>query len=174
MKKVNTSGLHFSDLMEDGKYYVDKTMLIKDILDMDDRGIHLYVRPRRFGKSTNITMLDSFFNIKYRGNTWFDDLAISEHEEYDCYRNRFPVVYLNLKDIVPSKGRDFRYFLDRFKSVLAYSLNDFGYLLESEHVDAYEKDFLSSILYRNMDDIHIVDSIRILCNMLRKHHAVIP
>ena len=111
MKKVNTSGLHFSDLMEDGKYYVDKTLLIKDILDMDDRGIHLYVRPRRFGKSTNITMLDSFFNIKYRGNTWFDDLAISEHEEYDCYRNRFPVIYLNLKDIVPSKGRDFRYFL---------------------------------------------------------------
>ena len=38
MKKVNTSGLHFSDLMEDGKYYVDKTLLIKDILDMDDAG----------------------------------------------------------------------------------------------------------------------------------------
>ena len=64
MKKVSTSGLAFQDIRSDDRFYIDKSLLIKDILDTDDRGVYLYTRPRRFGKTVNITMLDAFFNIE--------------------------------------------------------------------------------------------------------------
>lgn len=69
MKQANTSGLPFQNLRGKDKFYVDKSLLIKDILDQDDCDIYLFTRPRRFGKTTNITMLDAFFNIEYKGNT---------------------------------------------------------------------------------------------------------
>ena len=53
-------------------------------------GVFLYTRPRRFGKTTNITMLDAFFNIDYSGNGWFDGLKIMDHPEYGSYMNAFP------------------------------------------------------------------------------------
>ena len=66
MKQVDTGGLSFQEIREDGKCYVDKSLLIKDLLETNDRGegVYLYTRPRRFGKTTNITMLDAFFNLK--------------------------------------------------------------------------------------------------------------
>ncbi len=79
MKQIDLSGLSFADLREKDKHYVDKTLLIGDLLDTDDSGVYLFVRPRRFGKTTNLTMLDAFFNIRYEGNTWFDGLEISKH-----------------------------------------------------------------------------------------------
>lgn len=48
------------------------------MLDADDGGVFLYTRPRRFGKTTNVTMLNAFFNIDYKGNDWFDGLDINE------------------------------------------------------------------------------------------------
>ena len=95
MRQASTSGLTFKDMRIRDKLYIDKTLLIKDILDQDDSGVFLYTRPRRFGKSTNKSMLDAFFNLKYEGNTWFDGLEISDHSEYDRYKNKFPVIRIN-------------------------------------------------------------------------------
>ncbi len=89
----------FQEVRESNKYYVDKTLLIKDILMRDERGAYLFVRPRRFGKSMNLSMMDAFFNIRYEGNHWFDGLAISEHHEFDCYRNAFPVIRLDFSNV---------------------------------------------------------------------------
>ena len=118
MKKVNTSGLSFRDIREGGKYYVDKSLLIKDMLDTDDRGVFLYTRPRRFGKTTNLTMLDAFFNIEYKGNTWFDGLAISEHPDCMCQMSRYPVILLDLKDLAAEGNNDYGIFVSRVKKVL--------------------------------------------------------
>ena len=107
LKQASTEGLSFKDLRAGNKFYVDKSMLIADILKTDDSGVYLYTRPRRFGKSTNISMLDAFFNLEYRGNNWFDGLEISDHHEYDAYRNSFPVVYIDLKDVVADRYDSF-------------------------------------------------------------------
>ena len=101
MKQINVGGLSFGELRNENRYYVDKTLLIKDILEKNDSGIYLFTRPRRFGKTTNLSMLDAFFNMKYEGNTWFDDLAISQYPEFDAYRNAFPVININLKKSRP-------------------------------------------------------------------------
>ncbi len=75
------SGLPFADIRERGGYYVDRTLLIKDLVDADADGVFLFTRPQAFGKSLNLTMLDAFFNIDHKGNTWFDGLEISKHPE---------------------------------------------------------------------------------------------
>lgn len=96
---ITTSVSEFQNIRDGNKYYVDKSLLIDDLLSKDESGSYLCVRPRRFGKSMNLSMLDAFFNMRYKGNSWFDGLAISDHHEYDRYRNSFPVVRLDMKDV---------------------------------------------------------------------------
>ena len=69
---------YFWEIRSGRYYYVDKSLLIKDILDSNPHGVYLFTRPRRFGKTINLSMLDAFFNIEYKGNNWFDGLAISD------------------------------------------------------------------------------------------------
>ena len=67
----------FKKLRDKNGYYADKTALI-DTLRRKERDIYLFTRPRRFGKTLNMSMLDAYFNEKYKGNAWFDGLRISE------------------------------------------------------------------------------------------------
>ena len=67
MKKIDTGGYSFARIREEDCYYVDKTLLIKDIFDNNIGGIYLFTRPRRFGKTLNLSMIDAYFNINYRG-----------------------------------------------------------------------------------------------------------
>ena len=69
----------FKVIRDKNYYFVDKSELISDIID-DGSEVYLFTRPRRFGKTLNLSMVDAFFNMKYKGNTWFDDLKVSEHE----------------------------------------------------------------------------------------------
>ena len=62
-QRASTSGIPFARMREENVYFVDKSMLIADLLSMNGRGVYLFTRPRRFGKTTNLTMLDAFFNI---------------------------------------------------------------------------------------------------------------
>ena len=96
MKQIDLGDMSFAELRENNMYYVDKTGLIKDILDSNRFGVYLFTRPRRFGKTVNLSMLDAFFNIAYDGNNWFDDLEISKYPEYYAYKNTFPVIHIDL------------------------------------------------------------------------------
>lgn len=127
MRQIDTGGLSFSELRRRDKYYVDKSLLIKDILESNDSGVYLFTRPRRFGKTTNLTMLNAFFNMKYRDNIWFDDLEISNHHQFDVYKNAFPVINLNLKS---SKSPDYSNFLEAMQSVVRNALKEHLPLLE--------------------------------------------
>ena len=171
-KQVSTGGLPFQEIISEDMYYVDKTLLIEDILKTDRRGVFLYTRPRRFGKTTNITMLDAYFNLKYTDNTWFDGLEISEHHEFDSYRNAFPVIYLSMKDLLPVEGNcDYRYFMERVSKTLRDAFIDFRYLMDSEKVDASDKRLLESVINMTASEPILVDSVKDLCRMLKAHHS---
>mgnify|MGYP000543863693 CR=1 FL=1 len=92
MKQLPIGIQDFKVVRDGNHYFIDKSMLIGQMLGSNDHGVYLYARPRRFGKSLNLSMIDAFFNIKYKGNTWFDDLEISKHHEYDKYKNAFPLL----------------------------------------------------------------------------------
>lgn len=171
MKKVNTSGLSFRDIREGGKYYVDKSLLIKDVLDTDDRRVFLYTRPRRFGKTTNLTMLDAFFNIEYKGNTWFDGLAISEHPDCMCQMSRYPVILLDLKDLAAEGNNDYGIFISRVKKVLSDLYNRFTYLLDSPRIGDRDRRLFESVLYMDADENVLADAVRDLSRMLHLFHG---
>lgn len=148
-------------------YYVDKTLLLADILGNNLRGVYLYTRPRRFGKTTNLSMLDAFFNIQYKGNTWFDGLKISEYPEYAQYKNAFPVIRLDLKDTVASNNKTF---MNRVRSAIAEAYHDHMYLLDSE-LDETDAILFRKVLSKETSDDYVPDCIRDLCRLLNKYHG---
>ena len=127
MKQIDLGGVSFAEIREKDKHYVDKTLLIKDILGTDDRGAYLFTRPRRFGKSMNLSMLDAFLNMRYKGNTWFDGLAISDHPEFESYKNAFSVIHL---DLGVADADDFDEFLGGMRKAVAKAFRPHRYLLE--------------------------------------------
>ena len=76
MKGVPVGNDDFKDVREKNGYYVDKTGLIVDIVAQSSTKAFRFTRPRRFGKSMNLSMLDAFFSIDYAGNKWFDGLRV--------------------------------------------------------------------------------------------------
>ncbi len=97
MKRITTGTENFKELIDKNYYYVDKTMLIEDVLS--DK-VMLYTRPRRFGKTLNMSMLYYFFSNKEKENTYlFDGLHISKNDEMKIYQNQYPVIFLTLKDM---------------------------------------------------------------------------
>ena len=105
-------GMDFFDrIREEGGYYVDKTALIDRLLER--KGVYLFTRPRRFGKTLNLTMIDAYFNVRYRGNTWFDGLRISELRPDDPMKNSFIVITLSMKDLKTNSYEDYLWKLGR-------------------------------------------------------------
>ena len=168
MKQINTGGLLFPDILDRNKYYVDKTLLIKDILDSDDSGVYLFTRPRRFGKTTNLSMLDAFFNIKYKDNTWFDGLEISKYPEYEEYKNAFPVIYLDLR---PAKENTYEDFIGGMRTILSAAFEPHRYLLDSPDLRKPVRDLFDSLDDRNTDIDVLKNSVKMLCDALKAYHG---
>ena len=168
MKQVSTGGMTFQDIRDRDKYYVDKSLLIKDMLEKGDGDVYLYTRPRRFGKTTNITMLDAFFNMQYKGNTWFDGLAISEFPKFDPYRNAFPVVYIDLKDADP---KDYDLFIESLNSIIIRTFKRFDTELSSDVVMRSESLLLDRIYSKKASEDDLRDSVLTLCEILQMYHG---
>ena len=165
MMQVSTGGLAFQDIRECGKYYVDKSLLIKDMLDTDDRGVFLYTRPRRFGKTTNITMLDAFFNIEYSGNNWFDGLKIMDHPEYEHYMNAFPVVFLRLST---ASSESFSEFLSSMRMIIVREYERHASIMEPGFMTPSERHLYESLSDDTAAPNRVATSVAVLCDMLRR------
>ena len=169
-QQIDTGGLSFMEIRKENVYFVDKSMLIADLLSMDGRGVYLFTRPRRFGKTTNLTMLDAFFNIEYKGNTWFDGLEISNHPEFDRYRNAFPVINLNLKE---TKVDSYSEYVMCIRSILSTLFDGFSYVLSGKITEA-EKARFKSTVDMTTDEALLRDCIPLLCRLLERYHGVKP
>ena len=160
----------FKEVRENGYYFVDKSELISDIIESGYK-VYLFTRPRRFGKSLNLSMLDAFFNLKYKGNSWFDGLKINGHLEAEKYRNMHPVICLNMKNLTMNTKKDF---IDRFKTRMASVYRGFSYLKNSESVDrGLREDYLDTKV-KNFGESELENSLLALCEMLEQHHGVKP
>ena len=159
---------NFKDIREQGRLYVDKTDMIPRIISGDAK-VYLYTRPRRFGKSLNLSMLNVFFNLKYpKDNTWFDGLKVSECRDCDEHKNAYPVIYMDFKDLDAS---DFNGFIDKLRRKLSKLYGSFGYLEDSERLDRIDKTDFDSVFSRTVDQHGIGYSLRNLSDMLYKHHG---
>lgn len=168
MGKVETGGASFPWIRENRLYYADKTLLVKDILDTNPEGAFLFTRPRGFGKSINITMLDAFFNIEYAGNTWFDGLGISEYREYDGYRNAHPVAFLRLP--APPFG-SYGEFMSSLRSVLADEYERHGFIFEPGFMTASERNLYETITDGTAPPSKVARGVLALSRMMERHYG---
>ena len=135
---------NFAKLREKGCYYVDKTLLIKELLDSEDE-VHVFTRPRRFGKSLNISMLRYFFDVLHQKEApIFDGLNImAAGAEYTQHQNAHPVIQLTLKG---AEGLNFESALMSFTRIVSKEYERHRYLLESQVLDDKTKAYVKRII----------------------------
>ena len=119
-------------------YYIDKSLLIKDLLnDENPYEVNLITRPRRFGKTLAMNMLNCFFDINKDSKKLFDGLQISNYKDIcNEYMNKYPTVFITFKDV---DGLKFKNALYSFKYDISKLFNKFSFILDSDEIDQLDK-----------------------------------
>ena len=168
MNGKDAEGNPFIAIRENGSSYIDKTHLISEMLSRNDRGVYQIVRPRGFGKTTNLSMMDAFFNIRYEGNHWFDGLEISDHPEFDRFRNAFPVINLDMKDV---RGDDKDLFYETMGEAVTAAFKEHEYILDSPVMRDYQRKRIERCLNGSSERFLLDLEIKNLCGLLEEHHG---
>ena len=148
-------------------YFIDKTMYIKDIID-NQSGVVLITRPRRFGKTLNMSMLRYYFDCNVKdGKELFEGLKIVEQDEkYTSKQGAYPCIYLTLKDV---SDVNYNNMLLSLKTSILEMYREHMYLLDSDKIYAFEKEKIMDILYTREDENALKTSIRELSGYLYRH-----
>ena len=149
-------------------YFIDKSMYIKDIID-NQSGVVLITRPRRFGKTLNMSMLRYYFDIKEKNNKeLFNGLKIMEQDEYYTSKlGYYPVIYLTLKD-VNDVNHD-KMILD-LKTAMINMYKEHMYLLDSNKIYDFEKQKIQDILYAREDEVLLKNAVKDLSEYLNRYY----
>lgn len=173
-KKLPIGIDEFEKIRTNDFYYVDKTMFIAELLQNWGE-VNLFTRPRRFGKSLNMSMLKSFLEIGC-DPTLFDGLEISREEQLcEEYMGRFPVISISLKNV---DGQTFEAASAKLRNVIGKEAMRFQFLLESERLSDIEKDSYRKLIrieegsqaIFDMTDAVLTDSLQTLSQLLSKHY----
>ena len=149
MKKLPVGVSDFKDMVTGNYYYVDKTLFIKEIMDKGDK-ILLIPRPRRFGKTLNLSMLKYFYDCctaKEANKKLFDSLAICKAgQKYLEHMSKYPVIFLSFRDI---KEMEWETCMDKIEGLIQDEYLKHDYLLDSPKLKSPEKDYFKRIIERN-------------------------
>ena len=157
---------NFEKIRRDGFYYVDKTDLIKELLENWGE-VNLFTRPRRFGKTLNMSMFQCFFEIGC-DKSLFDGLRIAEESTLcETYMGKFPVISISLKGI---DAADYETARNLMVKVVNEEARRFQFLTESSRLTDTDKMLFGQLLQKKMDDETLFCSLRELTELLRKHY----
>ncbi len=174
-KKLPVGIENFKEFSSEQFYYVDKTGLIIDLLHSWGK-VNLFTRPRRFGKSLNMSMLKTFFEIGCEPSL-FDGLKIAQEKELcEIYMGQFPVISISLKDV---DGLTFAAACSAMRNVIGMEAMRFQFLKESPALSAEEKAFYQQLIgidqtqqeIFSMSDAILGASLRTLCSLLARHYG---
>lgn len=167
LKKLPIGIENFEEMRREDFYYVDKSHVIEQLLTQWGK-VNLFTRPRRFGKSLNMSMLQSFFEIG-KDKTLFDGLRISDNQELcEKYQGKFPVVSVSLKGINGATYEEARRFLIKTINEEARRLSVFS---DSTELDETDHELLTQLKKKEMTNDSLVYSIRELTELLEKHYG---
>ena len=157
----------FRDIRTSGDYYVDKTEAITRLVHDSSRAI-LFTRPRRFGKTTFLTMLRYFFDVRQKNEELFRGLKISEDRETCAkWQNRVPVVYLTFKDI---DGPDFASAFSMLQNLILDLFQSYEYLLDDDMPNGNRMLF-TRILDKESTESDIREALKVLAKLLNSHYG---
>lgn len=165
MKLLPTGIENFKTMIDKSAYYVDKTNFIEDVLNEQ---VVSYTRPRRFGKTLNMSMLYYFFSIKEKENAYlFDDLNISKNKDALKVQNKYPTIFISLKEM---KNLTFDAQISSFSNVIYELLEKNLEILSSDQLSDTTKDILNKLHNRSscIEDLKI--SLRVITNALYTYY----
>ena len=162
---------NYKKICEDS-YYVDKTLLIKEILD-EKVNVALFTRPRRFGKTLNMDMLRTFFEktAEDTGRYFQDKKIWQQGEKYTSHQGQYPVIFLSLKDI---KARKWQYAFDALKYIISVEYMRHSELKRSSELEEADIELYNRIVKHQASYMEYVFSLQALSRMLHQHHKQAP
>ena len=172
LRKLPIGMENFVEIRRNNFYYVDKTRLIEQLVEKWSE-VSLFTRPRRFGKTLNMSMLRAFFEVGAEANL-FDGLYISHKKELcEQYMGKYPVISFTLKNI---EGQSFDEVKKSIKYLIGTIARQYSFLLESEKLSVVEKEIYRALLFTNedgtfqMSDVALEKSLYRLTELLEKHY----
>jgi len=168
MQAIGIGESDFRGLRIRDNYYIDKTMYIKDIIDNGSRVI-LITRPRRFGKTLNMSMLKYYFDITAKDSKeLFKGLKIMEQEEkYTSKLGYYPCIYITLKDVQDTNYENMLLYL---KTAVLEMYQEHRYLLDADNIYPEEKERIKDILYAKEDEVALKNSVKELSKYLNRYY----
>ena len=165
MKLLPTGIENFKTMIDKSAYYVDKTNFIEDVLNEQ---VVSYTRPRRFGKTLNMSMLYYFFSIKEKENAYlFDGLNISKNKDALKHQNKYPTIFISLKEM---KNLTFDAQISSFSNVIYELLEKNLEILSSDQLSDTTKDILYKLHNRSSSVEDLKISLRVITNALYTYY----
>lgn len=167
-KRLPVGVENFEQIINDNYYYVDKTGLISELL-RNGGMVNLFTRPRRFGKTLNMSMLEHFFSIE-REQSIFNGLEISKDTKL-CkeYMGKYPVISISLKGI---NAATYETAFDFAVQLMQRTAEEFQFLSDSEYLSEHDKSVYRELLDSNMSETVFCGGLKILSKLLEKHYRL--
>lgn len=163
--KVGVGKTDFADLRNSGNYYVDKTEIIYELVHDTDNKVTLFTRPRRFGKTLMMSMLENFFRIDRDSRKIFAGLSITGHKEFcDEWMNQYPVLFVSFKDI---EAEEFADAYDMLKARLADVCKEYSALPDHASVDCDDRDIFYRLKAQKGTQADVKNSLKTIMRMMQ-------
>ena len=166
-KQIQVGLESFERIREDDYFYVDKTLFIKDLLEK--RGVvTLITRPRRFGKTMNMSMLRSFFDINRDSRSLFEGLDIAEHQDIcEKQMNKYPVIFFSMKNV---EQDTYEMSIEKIKTLVSAIFSQCRYIYESGKLDERQNYIFHTLLNENSSEVALQNSLLFLTECLYEYY----
>ncbi|MBR2260047.1 MAG: AAA family ATPase [Blautia sp.] len=159
----------FDEIRKAGLYYVDKTELLYDLVGQTNNKVTLFTRPRRFGKTLNMSMMESFFDINRDSKAVFEGLDISKHQEFCSeWMNQYPVLFISFKDV---DGLDFESAFVALQGVISDFCFKYSEIVENDMIDPIDKATFSLLKGKKVGPAAIKSSLKTIMRMMNAVYA---
>ena len=166
---ISVGGESFERLRNNGSYYVDKTELLYELVQKHDNLVTLFTRPRRFGKTLTMSMMECFFDIRRDSKALFAGLDIMKHEDF-CreWMNQYPVLFVSFKDV---DGLNFEDALVSLQTTVAKLCKNHAYLAEHEGMDADDRAFFLALKAQKVTASRMKDALSAIMRMMERYYG---
>lgn len=158
----------FREIRQNGYYYIDKSGLIRELLKNTATKVTLITRPRRFGKTLSMSMLENFFDIRKDSRAWFEGLEIARDSELcQVWMNQWPTVFFSLKDI---DGLNFESAYGQLKAQISELYKKYAYLLEYDAIDPDDKQNFLDLKAGRAGEVQVSRALSLLLRIMEAYY----
>ena len=158
----------FEEIRKNGYYYIDKSGLIGELISRAGTKVTLITRPRRFGKTLGMSMLESFFDIRKDSRKLFEGLEITKNQALcDEWMNQYPTIFVSFRQV---DGLNFTGAYDMLTMVIADLYNKHLYLLDSENATEFQKTAFVHLAHGSGSIKEVKSSLMLLTTMMQSYY----